>query len=76
MLPDDNDSAHTLTDTDLDSTHKSLPESTSDHHQPNPVTRQSRRTICKPLRYRDSNHVDPFAIQAEAPDQSGPKAFS
>ena len=70
LLPHDNYSAPTLTDTDLDSTQKSLSESTSDHNQPKPVTRQSRRTIRKPLRYRDSDHVDPFAIQAEAIDQS------
>ena len=70
MLPDANDSAQTLTDTDLDSTHKSSSESTPDHNQPKPVTRQSRRTIRKPLRYRDSDHVDPFAIQAEATDQN------
>ena len=60
-----------LTDPDSDShssKHTSSSESASDHNQPEPATRQSRRTIRKPLRFRDSDHVDPFAISVEAND--------
>ena len=70
------DSALTWTDRRQSShshSHSSSSDSaqvSSDDEKPTPVRRQSKRTVVRPLRFRDSDHVDPFTINANEIDQT------